>query len=179
MKKEELKELLADAVVDNNNISEEDIDALVEIINQCKNPDEAYNKISERFPHISAESLKADTEYALSKIKNSDDPAYQDLSDADLEAVAGGSFGSWIKDNWGYVVGVIVLAGVLYKGGKGIGKWLGDRKTDRIYQKAYKESYDPANVEGKITGLKEGLQDRGITVQENVIDGIIQNGGVL
>ena len=161
MKKEELKELLADAVVDNNNISEEDIDALVEIINQCKNPDEAYNKISERFPHISAESLKADTEDALSKIKNSGDPAYQDLSDADLESVAGGSFGSWMKDNWGYVVGTVAVLGVLSVTGVYVYK----------KRKAILAAEEQAGVEkgmregtkaGKINALQKRLNERGL-----------------
>ena len=168
MKKEELKELLADAVVDNNNISEEDIDALVEIINQCKNPDEAYNKISERFPHISAESLKADTEDALSKIKNSGDPAYQDLSDADLESVAGGSFGSWMKENWGYVVGTVAVLGVLSLTGVYVYK----------KRKAILAAEEQAGVEkgvregtkfGKINALQKTLDQRGLgDLMENI-----------
>ena len=161
MKKEELKELLADAVVDNNNISEEDIDALVEIINQCKNPDEAYNKISERFPHISAESLKADTEDALSKIKNSGDPAYQDLSDADLESVAGGSFGSWMKDNWGYVVGTVAVLGVLSLTGVYVYK-----KRKAILAAEEQAGVEKGVIEGtkfgKINALQKRLNERGL-----------------
>ena len=179
MTKEELKEMMIKAGVEESDIVEQDIERVTEIINQSGSPNEAIKKISQAYPQVSEESLKEDTKDLLSTLKAGDVTAVQELSDADLEAVAGGSFGSWMKDNWGYVVGVIVLAGVLYKGGKAIGKRLGESKTDRIYQKSYKESYDPANVEGKITGLKAGLQDRGINVQENVIDGIIKNGGVL
>ena len=95
------------------------------IIKNSNTPDEALNNICKAFPEVDNELLRKSfdeerkkAEESFSKSEDSED--IQNLSEEDLEAVAGGSFGSWMKKTWTIVVGaaaIITVGAVCWKKG--------------------------------------------------------------
>ena len=88
-----------------------------EIIRTAAGPEDAMEKICQAFPEIVRELLKENFEKEKKKAEKffadgADSEALQTLSEDELEAVAGGSFGSWMKKNWPYVVGTAAIATV-------------------------------------------------------------------
>ncbi len=169
MTKEELKEMMIKAGVEESDIVEKDIERVTEIINQSGSPNEAIKKISQAYPQVSEESLKEDTKDLLSTLKAGDVTAVQELSDADLEAVAGGSFGSWMKDNWGYVVGTVAVLGVLSLTGVYVYK-----KRKAILAAEEQAGVEKGVIEGtkfgKINALQKTLDQRKLgDLMENII----------
>jgi len=161
MTKEELKEMMIKAGVEESAIVEQDIERVTEIINQSDSPNEAIKKISQSYPQVSEESLREDTKALLSTLKAGDETAVQELSDADLEAVAGGSFGSWMKENWGYVVGTVAVLGVLSVTGVYVYK-----KRQAILaaeeQAGVEKGMREGTKAGKINALQKRLNERGL-----------------
>lgn len=107
------------------NTKEEIQKEIERIIKTSGTPDEALSNICKAFPDVDYEVLKKSfddekkkAEKSFSKSEDSDD--IQNLSEDDLEAVAGGSFGSWMKKNWPIVVGtaaIITVGAVCWKKG--------------------------------------------------------------
>ena len=105
-----------------------------QIIAESNSADEAFDKICQTYPEINKAELKEHFDEETKKAEqqlseNSDSETVENLSEDDLESVAGGSFGSWMKKNWPYVVGGAVMLTVFgvvgYKGfmnGKARGK---------------------------------------------------------
>ncbi len=88
-----------------------------EIISAAGTPEEALEKICNTYPEVDREVLVKNFEEEKEKAEKAfaekaDSEAIQNLSEDELESVAGGSFGSWMKKNWPYVVGTAAIATV-------------------------------------------------------------------
>ncbi len=128
-----------------------------ELIQSSNSPEEAFKKICEAYPKINMEDLKKQFEIEVKKAeenfsKSADSEEVENLSDNDLESVAGGSFGSWMKKNWPIVAGATAIV-VL-----GVGGYLLGRNTDQnaAWQKGIEEGHEAglkqaglANPEGQ------------------------------
>ena len=161
MTKKELKKVLVDSGNDNPNITENDLETLSSIINQCHSPEEAYKKLSETYSGFSEDALKADTNLLLSKITSRESDDIQNLSDEVLESVAGGSkAGDWFKNNWGYIVGGVAILGLSVGVGYGIGKISGNKAMANAKEAGYNEGYALGKGQGKFQGFTGTLQAR-------------------
>ena len=85
-----------------------------QIIAESNSADEAFDKICQTYPEINKAELKEHFDEETKKAEqqlseNSDSETVENLSEDDLESVAGGSFGSWMKKNWPYVVGGAIM----------------------------------------------------------------------
>ena len=122
------------------------------IIKNSGTPDEALSNICKAFPELDNELLRKNfeeerkkAEKSFSKAEDSDD--IQNLSEEDLEAVAGGSFGSWMKKNWPIVVGTaaIMTVGAVF--------WKKGYSSKASFDKVAEEK-----VEGKTAGAGDTLK---------------------
>ena len=91
---------------------------IAKIASQAGSLEKAIENIIEVYPEIDAEELRKQFVIASKEAEDRfyekrDSEVAEELSDSQLESVAGGSFGSWMKKNWPYVLGaaVIVTAG--------------------------------------------------------------------
>ena len=103
------------------NKTNEEIQKEIEvIISKSNSYEEALKNICEAYPEIDYELLKKNFEEEKKKAEKSfmektDSEAIQNLSEHELEEVAGGSFGSWMKKNWPIVLGAasIITVGAI------------------------------------------------------------------
>ena len=93
-------------------------DEIAKIASQAGSLEKAIENIIEVYPEIDAEELRKQFKIISEETEKSYNEKYdsevaEELSDSQLESVAGGSFGSWMKKNWPYVLGAaaIVTAG--------------------------------------------------------------------
>ena len=133
---------------------------------KAESPEKAIEKIIEAYPEIDAGELKK--QFAIAS-KEAEDRFYEkrdseeakELSDADLESVAGGSFSSWMKKNWPYVLGVSVIAISAF----GYGIWKGSPSRERVAD---------ADRRGKVMGASTGKKDgykAGVDAANTVVQG--------
>lgn len=124
-----------------------------DIIAHSSSADEVLKKVNEAYPELTIDSLKAQFEKEAKKAeeafaKRTDSETVENLSEEELETVAGGSFSSWMKKNWPYVVGAaIILTAVgtsIYFGAKG------------SYQKSFESGRRAGSEEMTSDILKEG-----------------------
>ena len=92
------------------------IEEIQKIIASCSNIDEACRKLSEKFPLLKYEELKKQFDEYVKKAReiaaDAESEKVVELAEDELEAVAGGSFGSWLKENWaGLALGAAVAIG--------------------------------------------------------------------
>ena len=135
---------------DLNEQTQKEIEA---IIKTSGSPDEALSNICKAFPEVDYELLKKNydeeikkAEISFSQSKNSE--VIQNLSENELESVAGGSFGSWMKKNWPIVLGLAAIATV------GIVCW-----KKGYFSKASGDKLAEKKVDGKTDGAKQVLTD--------------------
>lgn len=106
-----------------------DLAEIQNIIASCDTQDEAFQKLHEKYPVLKIEELKKQfDEYAanMNLSENSESEEVVDLEDDALEAVAGGSIGSWLKKNWaGLAVGVVCTVAGAALGSPMIGAMVG------------------------------------------------------
>jgi len=119
-----------------------------EIIRTAAGPEDAMEKICQAFPEIDRELLKENFEKEKKKAEKffadgADSEALQTLSEDELEAVAGGSFGSWMKKNWPIVLGaaafITVGAICLIRGFK---KDPNKALKEEVFEEGYKYGYN-------------------------------------
>lgn len=124
-----------------------------DIIAHSSSADEVLKKVNEAYPELTIDSLKAQYEKEAKKAeeaftKRTDSETVENLSEEELETVAGGSFSSWMKKNWPYVVGAaIILTAVgtsIYFGTKG------------SYQKSFESGRRAGSEKMTSDILKEG-----------------------
>ena len=92
-----------------------DIEEMQRIVSSCETPEEYFEKLSEKYPTLKNDDLKESFDKFLKQSEenadNSESEEEIELDEDDLEAVAGGSVGSWFKKNWrGLAVGAACLA---------------------------------------------------------------------
>mgnify|MGYP006916033913 CR=1 FL=1 len=102
-----------------------DMEGVEKIISSCDTMDEALDKICEAYPELDKKELADAIELARKTVDDqlaaSSDSASEemvDLNEDDLEAVAGGSAGSWFKKNWPILVGAAAGVGIAAAGMK-------------------------------------------------------------
>ena len=142
------------------NTKEEIQKEIERIIKTSGTPDEALSNICKAFPDVDYEVLKKSfddekkkAEKSFSKSEDSDD--IQNLSEDDLEAVAGGSFGSWMKKNWPIVVGTaaIMTVGAVF--------WKKGYSSKASFDKVAEEK-----VEGKTAGAGDTLKRNNLSFDD-------------
>lgn len=118
-----------------------DLKKVEDLILSCGSMEEAIDTICETYPQLDKEWLKKTVEDAKQEVdaqleanSNPDSEDIVDLDEDDLEAVAGGSAGSWFKKNWpilvGAAAGMALAAGGMamyskFKGGAAAAKGTG------------------------------------------------------
>ncbi|MBR4464942.1 MAG: hypothetical protein IKS40_10055 [Treponema sp.] len=118
-----------------------DLKKVEDLILSCGSMEEAIDTICETYPQLDKEWLKKTVEDAKQEVdaqleanSNPDSEDIVDLDEDDLEAVAGGSVGSWFKKNWpilvGAAAGMALAAGGMamyskFKGGAAAAKGTG------------------------------------------------------
>ncbi len=118
-----------------------DLKKVEDLILSCGSMEEAIDTICETYPQLDKKWLKKTVEDAKQEVdaqleanSNPDSEDIVDLDEDDLEAVAGGSAGSWFKKNWpilvGAAAGMALAAGGMamyskFKGGAAAAKGTG------------------------------------------------------
>ncbi len=118
-----------------------DLKKVEDLILSCGSMEEAIDTICETYPQLDKEWLEKTVEDAKQEVdaqleanSNPDSEDIVDLDEDDLEAVAGGSVGSWFKKNWpilvGAAAGMALAAGGMamyskFKGGAAAAKGTG------------------------------------------------------
>ncbi|EID85726.1 hypothetical protein MSI_05450 [Treponema sp. JC4] len=166
MNENDLKKMMVEMKLENNNLSDEDFSKLTNAINGSSSINEACKKICEVFPELSEEELKEATDLIISNLNQKQQEEVTNLSENDLEAVAGGSFGSWMKKNWGYVVGGVGLFAASWLIGKRIGSYKANNAYQAAEDTAYKEAFNLAEGKGKMDGFIATMQTNNM---ENVV----------
>ena len=121
--KQELMDALKSNGLDPSNVENFNVAEIEQIVSSCNSVEEAIQKICEKNPQADAESIKKlleDMQKAFmaqspSELEKMSDE-FVDLEDGDLEAVAGGSVGSWFKKNWPTLVTIAAIGGLCYGG---------------------------------------------------------------
>ena len=154
MDKNKITAQLLEAGVTEEELGKIDFEKVGEIIDTSRNIDSLCKSLKSNYPDFNEagfrETLKENTK---------DSEEMQDLSDNDLEAVAGGSVSSWISKNKELVAGLALLAlcvpvGYFMHAG---GKSSGEAKLKDVYNKGYKEGADEMdNLIPKIKAGKAG-----------------------
>ena len=98
MTEKEYKKELLELGLTEEQISKIDFDKVNAIINQAKNMDELCDLLIKNYPDFNVAAFKKAVKEAEAANNKSSDEV-EDLSDDSLEAVAGGSVGSWLKEN--------------------------------------------------------------------------------
>ena len=133
-----IKNALKDQGIDIDSAPNINMNELEEIALSCSSVEEAIEKICEKNPQIDAEHLKNDfanlqfnmLDNESSKTDSMSEEAIE-LDEDDLEAVAGGSVGSWFKKNWPAVLAITaVCVGVGY----GAHKLMGSGVTSKAIE---------------------------------------------
>ena len=146
-------QLLEDGVTEEE-LGKIDFEKVGDIIDTSRNIDSLCKSLKSNYPDFNEAGFRE----ALEK-KAKDSEEMQNLSDNDLEAVAGGSVSSWISKNKELVAGLALLAlcvpvGYFMHAG---GKSSGEAKLKDVYNKGYKEGADEMdNLIPKIKAGKAG-----------------------
>ncbi len=120
------------------------VEEIQEIVASCDNVDEACEKLCKKYPVLQYDELKKQIDALASQAQGAEsDSASEemvDLNEDDLEAVAGGSIGSWFKKNWaGLVVGGVLTAALCaIPGGAMIGLTVGPMAMQMVNSQAAK-----------------------------------------
>ena len=93
--------------------SQFDIEEIQRIVASCDSSEQAFKKLCEKYPSLDYAQLKKNFDDLVGQMQEKQNPESEevlDIEDDDLEAVAGGSFGSWLKKNWaGIAVGGAIM----------------------------------------------------------------------
>ena len=143
-------------------------DEIAKIASQAGSLEKAIENIIEVYPEIDAEELRKQFVIASKEAEDRfyekrDSEEAKELSDADLESVAGGSFSSWMKKNWPYVLGVSVIAISAF----GYGIWKGSPSRERVAD-ADRRGKVMGESTGKKDGMKAGMDAANTVVQGNL-----------
>ena len=111
MNEEELKNQLLAVGASEEQIAKVDFAKMENIFNSANSIEELCKVLKENYPDFNEAEFKR----AIAENEKTEDEA-QDLSDEDLEAVAGGSVGSWLNKNkaWLIPVAAIAVVGIGY-----------------------------------------------------------------
>ena len=111
MTEKELKEQLISAGVSQEQLSKVDFPKFEAIFDSADNIDDLCQKMKKMYPDFVEEDFRQ-----LVVAQSEDSENVVDLSEEALEAVAGGSTGSWLKNNkdWLIPLGLIAAAGLTY-----------------------------------------------------------------
>ena len=113
MNERELKKYLLEAGASNDAVAKVDFAKIESIIDEASSIEDLCKTLKETYPDFDeAEFKKAIADY----LKEEDAP--QELSDDDLEAVAGGSVGSWLNENKAWLIPVVTTVAIV---GIGVG----------------------------------------------------------
>ena len=154
MDKNKITAQLLEAGVTEEELGKIDFEKVGEIIDTSRSIDSLCKSLKSNYPDFNEAGFRE----ALEK-NTKDSEEMQDLSDNDLEAVAGGSVSSWISKNKELVAGLALLAlcvpvGYFMHAG---GKSSGEAKLKDVYNKGYKEGADEMdNLIAKIKAGKAG-----------------------
>ena len=154
MDKNKITTQLLEAGVTEEELGKIDFEKVGEIIDTSRNIDSLCKSLKSNYPDFNEAGFRE----ALEK-NAKDSEEMQNLSDNDLEAVAGGSVSSWISKNKELVAGLALLAlcvpvGYFMHAG---GKSSGEAKLKDVYNKGYKEGADEMdNLIPKIKAGKAG-----------------------
>ena len=115
--------------------SKYDVEKMTDVVERSSNPDEAIKAIHELYPDIDATELKKQYDFYEAQFNASEEKLDKpmELTDGELENVAGGA-ANWWSRNWKkFVVGLaIAVAGVLLGGGLGLAGVVGVGKAIMI-----------------------------------------------
>ena len=154
MDKNKITAQLLEAGVTEEELGKIDFEKVGEIIDTSRSIDSLCKSLKSNYPDFNEAGFRE----ALEK-NAKDSEEMQNLSDNDLEAVAGGSVSSWISKNKELVAGLALLAlcvPVAYFMHAG-GKSSGEAKLKDVYNKGYKEGADEMdNLIPKIKAGKAG-----------------------
>lgn len=151
MDKNKITVQLLEAGVTEEELGKIDFEKVGEIIDTSRSIDSLCKSLKSNYPDFNEAGFRE----ALEK-NAKDSEEMQNLSDNDLEAVAGGSVSSWISKNKELVAGLALLAlcvpvgYFMYAGGKSSG----EAKLKDVYNKGYKEGAD--EMENLIPKIKAG-----------------------
>ena len=93
-----------------------DFEAIRKIMDESVSFEDAAAKVKEEFPSINIDEVRKNLEELEKQNENAGDSSSDevvDLEDDALEAVAGGSVGSWFKSNWKSAGLAFMVGGVL------------------------------------------------------------------
>ena len=136
MDKEKIKAQILEAGATEEQIAKIDFDKVEDIIDNAHSIDSLCATLKSNYPDFNEAVFRDSLE---KKAEESEEA--QALSEKDLESVAGGSAGNWIKENKELVIGLSLLAlcvpvGIyLYRRGKVAGQ----AKAEEVYQAGVKE----------------------------------------
>lgn len=154
MDKNKITAQLLEAGVTEEELGKIDFEKVGDIIDTSRSIDSLCKSLKSNYPDFNEAGFRE----ALEKnVRDSEE--MQNLSDNDLEAVAGGSVSSWISKNKELVAGLALLAlcvpvGYFMHAG---GKSSGEAKLKDVYNKGYKEGADEMdNLIPKIKAGKAG-----------------------
>lgn len=154
MDKNKITAQLLEAGVTEEELGKIDFEKVGDIIDTSRSIDSLCKSLKSNYPDFNEAGFRK----ALEK-NAKDSEEMQNLSDNDLEAVAGGSVSSWISKNKELVAGLALLAlcvpvGYFMHAG---GKSSGEAKLKDVYNKGYKEGADEMdNLIPKIKAGKAG-----------------------
>ena len=154
MNKNKITAQLLEAGVTEEELGKIDFEKVGDIIDTSRSIDSLCKSLKSNYPDFNEAGFRE----ALEK-NAKDSEEMQNLSDNDLEAVAGGSVSSWISKNKELVAGLALLAlcvpvGYFMHAG---GKSSGEAKLKDVYNKGYKEGADEMdNLIPKIKAGKAG-----------------------
>ena len=151
MDKNKITAQLLEAGVTEEELGKIDFEKVGEIIDTSRSIDSLCKTLKSNYPDFNEAGFRE----ALEK-NTKDSEEMQDLSDNDLEAVAGGSVGSWISKNKELVTGIALLALCVPVGYfmHAKGKAAGEAKIKDAYNQGYHEGAD--RMEKLIPKLKVG-----------------------
>ena len=112
MNEKELKAQLLEAGVTEEQIAKVDFAKIESIIDNASSIEGLSKSLKEAYPDFNEEEFKK----AVAE-NTKDNDAVEDLSDEALEAVAGGSVGSWLNKNKAWLIPVATVAAVGIGGG--------------------------------------------------------------
>lgn len=151
MDKNKITAQLLEAGVTEEELGKIDFEKVGDIIDTSRSIDSLCKSLKSNYPDFNEAGFRE----ALEK-NAKDSEEMQNLSDNDLEAVAGGSVSSWISKNKELVAGLALLAlcvpvgYFMYAGGKSSG----EAKLKDVYNKGYKEGAD--KMDDLIPKIKAG-----------------------
>ncbi len=104
-----------------------DAEKITELVESSACPREAFEKIHQFYPEVEVAELEKQMDFVQSQLEaawnTENKEEVQELSENELDMVAGGGFFSWISDNW-QKVAVGVTTGILCAATCGVGGML-------------------------------------------------------